>query len=962
MKGLNILSTTVINKVILIVIILSIARTFAQSNPDIFEDTWYGFNTGTFEDGRYPTALKTADLDNDGDIDAAVSQGPFGNGFSVIFNDGDGFFSEPVQYASVKPTYDIVLDDFDGDSYIDIAVSNTGANWEGNSISVYFNNGDGTFGSPVDLTSSAGPIGLCTADFDQDGDVDIAAANYGYLGQGNTVSIFFNDGVGNFSSQSVFPAGNGPYKIACGLINDDSYPDVVAANTDQKLSVLMNSGGSDFSNRTEYNIFSVVAGDFYQSVTLGDIDNDGDIDALYSSTGTQSGGNPAVALLRNVGDGTFTGPTAVELTTYSGSAMNVRIGDVNGDGWNDIIGASYDGRNTDGFQVILNNGSGGFLTNSLYPAGQTTFSVALADVNDDGTLDVLTADNYSMEVTVRFNPGNAIFYVPPMSTTNPIAGSLDAADIDLDGDLDVVTSAWGRAGVGSQVAVLKNNGDGSFGAAVTYIERSGGVQAKFRDLNNDGYPDLIFATSIISPPYDFHTAINNGDGTFATVQTWPVGSCGWSDIDAFDVDNDGDLDAVITEWLGCPNIPESARRIFISRNNGDGTFSTPDYIVVDPSPSTLAGDDLNGDGIIDLVTGHSNSIDVSIGTGNGQYLPPAVYVAELSPQDIVIDDFNDDGIPDIAASTFSFVSGMSVLLGNGDGTFQSAQNYDGAYSPDLLNVAGIVSGDVDGDMDRDIIVANEASNDLSVYFNNGDGTFSYHMRAGLYWGATSPVFADFSGDGIKDVAALVTLPPGGFTSAVAVIKGKYGVVPVELSSFSAVLNADKILLSWSTATEINNRGFYIERKSSGKWSERGFVPGNGTTSEQRSYNFTDDLNDITAGQQIYYRLKQVDFDGHFQYSHQVEAGFQPNAYYLSQNYPNPFNPTTSIKFTIPESGNVRVKIFDVLGNEVRTLLDETRNPGSYELNVDASGLSSGVYFYSMESDRFHSVKKMMLLK
>ncbi len=445
-----------------------------------------------------------------------MSQGPFGNGFAVIFNDGSGFFSSPVHYSSSKPTYDITLADLNGDAFIDVVVSNTGANWEGNSISVFFNNGDGTFGSPENLVSGAGPIGLCTADFDLDGDLDIAASNYGYLGQGNTVSVFFNDGIGNFGGQVTFPSGNGPYKIACGLIDGDNFPDIVTANAEQKMNVLLNNGSSDFSSRTEYNVFSQVAGDFYQSVTLADVDNDGDVDALYSSTGSQASGNPAVALLRNSGDGTFNAPTAIELTSYSGSALNVEVGDVNGDGWNDIIGASFDGRNTDGFQVILNNGSGGFLTNSLYPAGQATFSISIADLNNDGTMDVLTADNYSMEVTVRLNPGNGVFFIPGLYTTNPIAGSLDAADIDLDGDLDVVTSAWGRAGVGSQVAVLKNNGDGSFGSAVTYIERSGGVQAKFRDLNNDGYPDLIFATSISSPPYDFHTAINNGDGTFGS--------------------------------------------------------------------------------------------------------------------------------------------------------------------------------------------------------------------------------------------------------------------------------------------------------------------------------------------------------------------------------------------------------------------------------------------------------------
>ena len=169
--------------------------------------------------------------------------------------------------------------------------------------------------------------------------------------------------------------------------------------------------------------------------------------------------------------------------------------------------------------------------------------------------------------------------------------------------------------------------------------------------------------------------------------------------------------------------------------------------------------------------------------GNGQYLPRAVYDTELTPQDIVLDDFNGDGILDIAVSTFGAACPVCRYLSETATVLFSRHRIMTAHiwRPILLNVAGIASGDVDGDMDRDIIVANEASNDLSVYFNNGDGTFSYNMRAGVYWGATSPVFADFTGDGIKDVAVIGTLPPGGFTSAVTVIRGKYGTVPVELN-------------------------------------------------------------------------------------------------------------------------------------------------------------------------------------
>ncbi len=955
----------VLKNIFPLTILLTVAlvnQVHGQVNLDVFKNTWYGFNTGNFDNGRYPTSIKTADLDNDGDIDVAVAEAPFGNGFAVLLNNGNGFYGSPSHYVSPKPTRDIFLADFNNDNFTDVAVSNTGSNSEGSSISIFLNNSSGSFGSPVNYNVGTGPVGLTSADFDQDGDNDIAAANYGFNGQGNTISILLNNGNGTFSNQLIFPAGTGPYKIASALINNDNLPDIVVADADQRMNVLINTGGNDFSNKTEYNVFSQFAGDFFQSISLADVDNDGDIDALYSSTSSEANFNSAIALFRNTGTGTFGSPESIVLSSFTGGSVDIEVADLNGDGWNDIVGDSYNGRNTDGFQVLLNNGSGGFLSASLYPAGQGTFNIALADADNDGKTDVLTADNYSMEITIRHNSGNGIFFNPPQYLTNPIAGSLDAADIDLDGDLDVVTSAWGRAATGSQVAVLKNNGDGSFGSAVTYIERSGGVQAKFRDLNNDGYPDLIFATSISSPPYDFHTALNNGDGTFGTIQTWPVGACGWSDIDAFDLDNDGDLDAVITEWLGCVGVPESAKRLFVSKNNGDGTFAPATYMIIDPFPSTIAGADLNGDDIIDLVTGHANSVDVLIGIGNGQFQTQVAYATELNPQDIVIDDFNNDGIKDLAVSTFSSVSGMSVLLGNGDGTFQTTQNYDGAYSPDLLNVAGIASGDLDGDGFKDIMVANEASNDLSIYYNNGDGTFTYRMRAGIYWGATSPFFADFTGDGINDLAALITLPPSGLTSAVTVIEGKYSVVPVELVSFSAIVDGNNVSLSWSAATEINNKGFYIERKSDDNWTEIGFVEGSGTTTEIHNYSYEDKNVDIKSSPEIYYRLKQTDFDGSFNYSKQVELNLSPSGYSLSQNYPNPFNPSTKIQYSIPQSSNVTIKVFDILGNEIKTLVNEEKPIGTYKITWYAENLPSGIYLYKLQAGNFIETKKMILLK
>jgi len=187
------------------------------------------------------------------------------------------------------------------------------------------------------------------------------------------------------------------------------------------------------------------------------------------------------------------------------------------------------------------------------------------------------------------------------------------------------------------------------------------------------------------------------------------------------------------------------------------------------------------------------------------------------------------------------------------------------------------------------------------------------------------------------------------------------VTPVELTSFTASVKENNVTLNWITATELNNSGFEILRSvQQDVWEKIEFVPGNGTTSEIHYYSFEDE--NLNAGNYSY-KLKQIDFDGSFEYSNVIFVEVTiPVEFELSQNYPNPFNPSTIIKFAIPEATMVTLTVFNALGEEVALLVDRFMESGIHEVNFEAVGLNSGMYFYRIQAGEFTQVKKMTLLK
>ena len=274
------------------------------------------------------------------------------------------------------------------------------------------------------------------------------------------------------------------------------------------------------------------------------------------------------------------------------------------------------------------------------------------------------------------------------------------------------------------------------------------------------------------------------------------------------------------------------------------------------------------------------------------------------------------------------------------------------------------------------IVNNAAyiENQLAVMISADPEWLTLNQYAGrLYNGNTVAIILNIVTEGLDmgdysmDMEITSNDPNNSFV-AVPITMTVTNEIPVELTSFTAENFEDEVILKWQTATETNNSGFEIERapsKSPPKgetsgWEKIGFVQGFGTTTEPKSYSYTDEK--IIAGT-YKYRLKQIDFDGTASYSSEIEIEVNsPTEFALYQNYPNPFNPSTAIKFSLPQQSRVKIKVFNSLGQLVSSLIDEQMDKGYHEVRFDAVNFASGVYYYRIEAEDYTSIKKMLLIK
>jgi len=372
---------------------------------------------GAFQAGEVVTAVLTTDIKSS---DTIPLDNSYAWSFTVVVDDGPGTFRPAVNYTVGDNPENVCAADFDGDGDLDLATGNV----NDDSVSVLINNGNGTFATPVNYAVGGYPYAVFAADLNGDGDVDLVSAN----GASANISVLPNNGDGTFGTHLTYAVGDGPHGVFAADLDGDNDLDVVTANENSdNVSVLINNGTGAFAADTTYPV-----GDGPLSVFAADLDGDGDFDLAVANQGDDN-----VSVLLNKGDGTF-GTHAVY--TVSDIPRSVFAADLDDDGALDLATAN---ENSDNVAVLLNNGNGTFAAYSSYPVGNRPYSVFAADLDGDGALDLATANAGTIDVwtvSVLLNNGDGT-YLP--QSVYPVGGyphSVCAADLDGDGDVDLATA------------------------------------------------------------------------------------------------------------------------------------------------------------------------------------------------------------------------------------------------------------------------------------------------------------------------------------------------------------------------------------------------------------------------------------------------------------------------------------------------------------------------------------------
>ena len=506
-----------------------------------------------------PAFAQVADFNRDGKLDILWSTSL---GYSVFLGNGNGTVQKPLTtgFPPYLLSFPVVVADFNDDGIPDFAT----ASW------LYPGNGDGTFGTPIQIQGGGGLIlQLLAGDFNHDGEMDILESN------GGTVNVFLGNGDGTFQQPTYSDVpGNA---IAIGDFNGDGILDVVGSSIPASgsfstlgvFTVALGEGNGNFSTATILSecTFGICLNG---TVTLADLNGDGLPDLIYLGA---AGDYVYMEILLANPNGGYQNLGTVSVSN-EGAFANDDVADFNKDGKVDLAVTAGPA-----LGILLGNGNGGFQSEVTY--GNTTPSfVAVGDFHGNGNLDVVTADTSGDTVSLFPGNGDGTFgFSTSFPAGSEIAGSLVVADFNNDGKLDVALANGN---------ILFGNGNGTFGSPVSSYPTGGSIQTA--DFNNDGIPDLALTTST-----GVEVMLGHGDGTFGSPKNFTLGYTPGT-ITASDFNRDGKKDIAVG----------TGSDVVILLGNGDGTFQlAPGYFAADDYlyVGNLVAVDATGDGYPDIYTG-----------------------------------------------------------------------------------------------------------------------------------------------------------------------------------------------------------------------------------------------------------------------------------------------------------------------------------------------------------------------
>jgi hypothetical protein len=422
----------------------------------------------------YVSAGTIGDFNKDGKSDLAVVSNWGGQGYtaSVLLGNGDGSFQPHVDYGTAMGPSSLAVDDFNSDGRPDLAVAHSVNKHGGGTVSVLLGKGDGTFLARVEYEAGWQPYGAAPGDFNRDGKTDLAVAN-----EGNsvfrTVSVLLGRGDGTFQPHVDYETGTQPFSVAVEDFNRDGNQDLaVASSESDAVSILLGNGDGTFQHHVDY-----ATSTFPFSVAVGDLNRDGAVDLVVANASCCIGPNTVSVLLGN-GDGTF--QVHKDYGT-GGDPRSVAVADFNRDGKLDLATAND---TTGTVSILLGRGDGTFPTHVDYVTGRLVISIVAGDFNSDSEADLAAVNTGDNTTSVLLGNGDGTFQSPVDYQTGPGPNAIAMGDFNRDGKADLVVAN------DNTVSVLTGNGDGTFRAATNYGTGYNSQSVAVGDLNDDHVQDL----------------------------------------------------------------------------------------------------------------------------------------------------------------------------------------------------------------------------------------------------------------------------------------------------------------------------------------------------------------------------------------------------------------------------------------------------------------------------------------